>query len=821
MKRVNFWKTLFLSALTVAAFTGCSNDDSDDDGGYPSITVNGAQSTSVAVGLDGGTTEAVTIESSGDWTLTIAGEDGADVADCVAIPASGKKGTSTVDFKVEKADEPRTYTATVTTVGSVFGQTMPFSATIKIMQNEDASTDIKTNVKTIRETLAFDGQAVSESTVVTGIVVSDFVGSNINNHQIMITDNTTEPGAGLMVRFDGYIGNKKDTDYNLPQGCIVSFDLKGGIAQRYKDVQYQVDFSDLKDPTIDIVSESGNMPEPITVANVADLINYQSQYVQIYSQPVEAIRGQAYYNGNGKDYANQSFQTPDGSIITLSFNSYSATWAKNETIPSNAGYIKGCVSFNGQKPTLSPNNANDLKGMTEPLFEVESSATTISKITEEGTFELKNVTVVTRSDKAFMIADQTGAMLVYGSNEFAVGDNIDISGPVTIFNAPDNTPQFSTKDATITKVSSGNAWTYEFTEYSVEDVRNYLNNVTCKAIELTGTIVKDGTYYNLMFDGVSDIQGSIQYYTPDASVLDLPVVVKGYAVGKSVSGDGAITRIKVFPYEITVNSTTPYIKATASASFKADGETIDVAFTAGNLGANKVYAKVDGAGFSVPSGEISGSTVAVTAAANEGAAREATLTIYAAASEGGEAVAQATVTLKQTGVGTKNYVPVTSAPADWSGTYVVGYVTADKSTCYILKDKKDGVSATKSIFTYDMLVSPAFDGTNIVYDAAYNTVTIAKIPGTSYYSIKYGDMYVGWTTSTGNSCAFSSSEPSESTPDYQWTPSFEEGLVVLTCTTKGSGDKSPRTLQFNSNNTQERFAVYASTQKNLTLYQLQ
>ena len=131
MKRVNFWKTLFLSALTVAAFTGCSNDDSDDDGGIPSITVNGAQSTNVAVDLEGGTTEAVTIESSGDWTLTIAGKDNADVADCVAIPASGKKGTSTVTFKVEKADEPRTYTATVTTVGSVFGQTMPFSATIK------------------------------------------------------------------------------------------------------------------------------------------------------------------------------------------------------------------------------------------------------------------------------------------------------------------------------------------------------------------------------------------------------------------------------------------------------------------------------------------------------------------------------------------------------------------------------------------------------------------------------------------------------------------------------------------------------------------
>ena len=749
---------MFLSALTVAAFTGCSNDDSDDDGGIPSITVNGAQSTSVAVGLDGGTTEAVTIESSGDWTLTIAGEDGADVADCVAIPASGKKGTSTVTFKVGKADEPRTYTATVTTVGSVFGQTMPFSATIKIMQNEDASTDIKTNVKKIRETLAFDGQAVSESTVVTGIVVSDFVGSNINNHQIMITDNTTEPGAGLMVRFDGYIGNKKDTDYNLPQGCIVSFDLKGGIAQRYNDVQYQVDFSDLKDPTIDIVSESGNMPEPITVANVADLINYQSQYVQIYSQPVEAIRGQAYYNGNGKDYANQSFQTPDGSIITLSFNSYSATWAKNETIPSNAGYIKGCVSFNGQKPTLSPNNANDLKGMTEPLFEVESSATTISKITEEGTFELKNVTVVTRSDKAFMIADQTGAMLVYGSNEFAVGDNIDISGPVTI--TPNNTPQFNTKDATITKVSSGNAWTYEFTEYSVEDVRNYLNNVTCKAIELTGTIVKDGSYYDLMFDGVSDIQGSIQYYTPNASVLDLPVVVKGYAVGKSMSGD--ITRIKVFPYEITVNSTTPYIKATAPASFKADGETINVAFTDGNLGVNKVYAKVDGAGFSVPSGEISGSTVAVTAAANEGAAREATLTIYAAASEGGEAVAQATVTLRQSGVSSgAGYTLIDNVADLTAGTYYMsGYSTEYKS---------GDNSVTFAPYSYHVwtgtvsggdlvTVGYEFAGGNLTVDPSAEgeaaLITLEAVGGSANtYYIKVGDKYLKGSKASNRSMA--------------------------------------------------------------------
>ena len=177
-----------------------------------------------------------------------------------------------------------------------------------------------------------------------------------------------------------------------------------------------------------------------------------------------------------------------------------------------------------------------------------------------------------------------------------------------------------------------------------------------------------------MFDGESNLQGSIQYYTPDASVLDVPVLVKGYAVGQSKSG--SIERIKIFPYEITVNSTTPYISATAPATFSADGETIEVSYTAGNLGSNQVYAKLENneAGqFSV--GEVKDGKVSVTAKANEGAACQATLVLYIAASEGGEALAQTSVTLKQSApaVAGSKWVKVTEAPADWSGEYLIVY----------------------------------------------------------------------------------------------------------------------------------------------------
>lgn len=465
----------------------------------------------------------------------------------------------------------------------------------------------------------------------------------------MITDNTTESGAGLMVRFKGFVGNK-DTDYNLSMGSIVSFDLQGGIAQMYNDVLYQVDFSNAgADPKITIVDSSDNTPDAITITDLSKLADYQSQYVQIYSQPISSIRGEMYYNVSS-GYANQTFMTKTGETFQLSFNSYTSSWAKSIEIPSKSGYMKGCVSFNVKAANLAPRNTADLSGLTEDLFpDPTPETTTISQITEAGSYELKNVIVVTRSDKAYMIADNTGAMQVYhNGNVRKVGDKINISGLVTVYQAPNNTPQFN-DDATVSLISEGNSWQYDFSEYSVESVKNYFSDVKCVAVQLKGTIVKDRNYFNLVFDGVNDVQGSIQYYTPDVSVLDVPVVVKGYAIGKSQSG--SIQRIKVFPYEITADASTPYINATAPATFSADGETIPVAFTAGNLGTNKVFAKLteNTAGqFSVLDGAVSGSSVAVTAKKNEtGAAQTAQLTLYIAASQDATPVDQITVALKQ------------------------------------------------------------------------------------------------------------------------------------------------------------------------------
>lgn len=668
MKRVNFWKTLFLSALTVAAFTGCSNDDSDDDGGIPSITVNGAQSTSVAVGLDGGTTEAVTIESSGDWTLTIAGKDGADVADCVAIPASGKKGTSTVTFKVEKAEKPRTYTATVTTVGSIAGQSIPLSVTITIEQTdafvptgeplfyEDCGTSGGSDKPYVNE---FQGWSRQGSISQEGVTYGNN-GSNTSvrtgSGSYLPTDDEKSAVSGPNWIYIGYADQYFDIqNINVGSANNFTFTFTAQLQTAYNG-----------GPTF----ETNLSPSIIKFSVSTDGLSYSEVP---YTTKLIAT-------GGSWNLCTAEFKLPAG-VQTSTISVRLSDFAQQDGYQFRVDDFKLYEGGNGDAlPTpATPTTA------------------TIGEITEAGLFAVKDATVIVRSDEGCIIADGTGYMMAYGSNELAVGDKINISGSVTIYQSS-NAPQFnfSATGTEVETVSSGNSWSYDFTEYSVEDIRGYFNNIKCLPVQIVGTIVEDDGHYNVVFDGVSDVQGSIEYYTPDASVLNVPVVIKGYATGKSTYNN--VDRIKIFPYDIAVNSTTPYIKATAPASFKADGETINVAFTSGNLGANNVYAKVDGAGFSVPSGEISGSSVAVTAAANEGAAREATLTIYAAASEGGAAVAQATVALKQSAPlsGEEATVTITFADCGWSNSEKVTSYTKDDIT---LTFAKNGGSSDPAYYT--------------------------------------------------------------------------------------------------------------------------
>lgn len=281
--------------------------------------------------------------------------------------------------------------------------------------------------------------------------------------------------------------------------------------------------------------------------------------------------------------------------------------------------------------------------------------TPIGEITTEGNYTAEG-TVVARGSQAYIIADNTGAMMVYhNGNERAVGEKISISGAVELYSnangSSKSTPQF-TNTATVKVLSTDNVWTYNPTAMDGTAMDALLSGeLVCQEVQFEGNLEISGNYMNVTIPGASTAIGSIKYV--ETSTVEAyngkNIIVKGYYVGYSSN-----KYVNVLPYSVEEAnpSTDPAIKADpTSLSFAAARESKEVTYTAENLGSNQVFAAVSGENASQFSATVGNGTVTVTAAENtETTAKTATLTLYIAASEGGEHLAEATVALTQAGV---------------------------------------------------------------------------------------------------------------------------------------------------------------------------
>ena len=175
--------------------------------------------------------------------------------------------------------------------------------------------------------------------------------------------------------------------------------------------------------------------------------------------------------------------------------------------------------------------------------------TPISDVTTAGTYAVTG-TVVAVGTQAYIIADNTGAMMVYHyNNGRTVGENITISGEVTIYQKADGTswgtPQFSNA-ATVVVNSTDNAWTYNPSVLDAAGVDAMLTETLSKEVEFAGKLVVSGNYINIEIAGAT-VQGSVKYVDNNA-YADLngkDVTVKGYFVGVSSK-----KYVNVLPYSI-------------------------------------------------------------------------------------------------------------------------------------------------------------------------------------------------------------------------------------------------------------------------------
>ena len=350
------------------------------------------------------------------------------------------------------------------------------------------------------------------------------------------------------------------------------------------------------------------------------------------------FEGNLVVDGNYVNVTIPGASTAIGSVKYIDNSTISQLNGKDVVVK---GYFVGTSS--GKYVNVLPYSIEEAGGSTDP--EPDPDMTPIGEITTEGTYKTEG-TVVARGKMAYIIADNTGAMMVYHKdNERSVGEKISISGEVTLYNAQ-STPQFSAS-AEVEVLSTGNSWSYNPAQKDGAAMDALLSGTpVCTEIEFEGNLAISGNYVNVTIPGASTAIGSVKYID-NSTISQLngkDVVVKGYFVGTS---SGKYVNVLPYSVEEANPSTDPQMTVDpASLSFAAAGGEKSVTVTTRNADGCTIEASSDNAQFEV---SVSGTTVKVVAKENTSESKiEGTLTVKLM--KAGSAVVTKTVALSQSGV---------------------------------------------------------------------------------------------------------------------------------------------------------------------------
>lgn len=507
---------------------------------------------------------------------------------------------------------------------------------------------------TIPELIALCEAAGSEQQVIDeskdyyfeAVVVTDKEGGNTtsNNLQLM-TEGATTAKNGITLYGSGVYTNPADEGFTFKAGDKVKVTLKAGEARvtTYNKL-YEVTGSQ---------GASWVVVEKIGTATVTPVEIAPDQITDFQAMPV-SIKNVTSPSTASTWNGTKTF-TQNGVEVTV-YTSQGAPWADQQFVAGATGTITGYAALYKGAAQVSPRSTKDIADfMSGTTPEPDPDVTPIGEITTAGTYKTEG-TVVARGKMAYIIADNTGAMMVYHKdNERTVGEKISISGEVTLYNAQ-STPQFSAS-AEVEVLSTGNSWSYNPAQKDGAAMDALLSGTpVCTEIAFQGNLAVSGNYVNVTIPGASTAIGSIKYIDNStvAAYDGRDVLVKGYFVGTSSN-----KYVNVLPYSVeeTNPSTDPEMTVDpASLSFPAAGGEKSVTVTTRNADGCTIEASADNAKFSV---SVSGTTVTVAAGENTSeSAINATLTVKLMKS--GSAVVTRTVALTQSGVSSGN---------DTKGTY--------------------------------------------------------------------------------------------------------------------------------------------------------
>ena len=715
MKRVNIWKTLFFSVLTVAAFTGCSKDDSDDGGSsvMPSITVNGSNSTTVGIGYSGGRTSNVEVVSSGDWTLSITSGDGTA---CQASPASGKAGTTSVSFNVTEASADRTFVATLTTSGKIAGYEQTVSAKIMIIQ--------------------------------TNALYLENCGSNV------------EKGDGWpkVTEYSGWIKGGLNDQSGVTYGGSSASVANSGNAFKPTEAELAVasgaPYASMNTASSKFYINDINIGSSKSFTFTFTAIQQVAYSGSSEFGPVEAstIRLGVSVDG-GTEFLPATYtvdQIADGGNWYLCTSEFK--------LPATASKDKISIRFdNFNCPTSQYGlRLDDFKlvegGNGSELAPAETTTVSISEIVTSGEFyEVEGAMVVGTYQQGFVMQDETGAILVYmgyGAKDIpAEGSIVTVSGE-----AAKHGDALQLKDVKISSKTDGTMPTLTPTVVTADNITGMMTSPKATYVKMTGTVdvsTNDGkTYYNVKFLFNSSYTGSISYPNENLNVSSFDgktVDVEGWFVNNG-STNGSGKYFTVVARSITENSNPASASFTTQPTAFAATDPVaqDLTFTTNNV--ETVSFEITGTDAGMFSYEYTtGTTVKVSAKGNNesDAAYTATLNLK------GDGVVLTSVSLKQASSVVASYTMVTKAADIKAGKgYLAGLVDNQYQTW---NGRMDRGQCETSPYRYEA-ESGAFTP---VSDEAVEIELVAVDDVVGGFYIKYGEQYLTVSKAGGNSLTLS------------------------------------------------------------------
>lgn len=323
------------------------------------------------------------------------------------------------------------------------------------------------------------------------------------------------------------------------------------------------------------------------------------------------------------------------------------------------------------------------------------------------TADLKDVLVVGVTAKSYVISDETGKMLVYADADpkVKVGDKVNVAGTTKLHNG-----FMQITAPTTTMVSSNNTVTYptplEFTETNVTDAPKAVTYVS-----FTGTVKKNGTFYNIYIGSVTAKDLSLVAYPGGMDqFVDCDIKVKGWYVGGNPHYQIVATEVE------KVETTGPKFSVSTTALTAKAGDTSASFDVKGNV---KWTVSSDNAAYTVsPASGDGAGTVTVKFAANE---TEKDMTVELTVSTTEE-------------VATKSYTVVLThkgkSAAGEGDTKTITIATDNAWTADNHKDYKAGFSFTKDGVKYgyykssstSTMVAPSNDHIRVYKNAVLEIV---------------------------------------------------------------------------------------------------